>query len=91
VLNGIDLKLGRGDSLAIIGESGTGKTTLGMCIMRLTEANLRGRITFDGLDVLSLPDDEVRRLRWDRISMVFQNVNNLLNPLHSVHDQWPNR
>ncbi len=87
VLNGIDLKLGRGDSLAIIGESGTGKTTLGMCIMRLTEANLRGRITFDGLDVLSLPDDEVRRLRWDRISMVFQNVNNVLNPLHSVLDQ----
>ena len=87
VLNGIDLTLGEGDSLAIIGESGTGKTTLGMSIMRMSEARVRGSITFDGLDLLSLPDDEVRKLRWNRISMVFQNVDNVLDPLYTVLDQ----
>jgi peptide/nickel transport system ATP-binding protein len=87
ILNGIDLKLSRGESLAIIGESGAGKTTLGLSIMRLTEGKIQGSIHFDEKDLLSLPDEEIRAIRWNRIAMVFQNVNNILNPVHSIIDQ----
>jgi peptide/nickel transport system ATP-binding protein len=87
VLNGIDLDLADGETLAIIGESGTGKTTLGMSIMRLAEARVQGSIRFKGQDLLSLPDREIQAIRWNRIAMVFQNVNNVLNPVHDVLHQ----
>lgn len=87
VLNGIDLDLADGETLAIIGESGTGKTTLGMSIMRLVEAKVQGSIRFNGEDLLSLPDRELQEIRWNRIAMLFQNVNNVLNPVHTVLNQ----
>jgi peptide/nickel transport system ATP-binding protein len=87
VLNGIDLDLADGEALAIIGESGTGKTTLGMSIMRLAEARVQGSIRFNGADLLSLSDVEMQGIRWSRIAMVFQNVNNVLNPVYTVLDQ----
>ena len=87
ILDGIDLELSSGETLAIIGESGTGKTTLGMSIMRLTEGKIRGNINFDGNDLLTLSEEEMRRIRWNRMAMVFQNVNNVLNPVHSVLEQ----
>jgi len=87
VLDGIDLTISRGETLAIIGESGTGKTTLGMSIMRLTEGKIRGSISFDGKDLLTLSEEEMRRIRWNRVAMVFQNVNNVLNPVHTVLEQ----
>ena len=87
VLNGVDLDLADGETLAIIGESGTGKTTLGMSIMRLVEAKVKGSICLNGEDLLALPDRRIQEIRWDRIAMVFQNVNNVLNPVHSILDQ----
>ncbi len=87
VLNGIDLDLADGETLAIIGESGTGKTTLGMSIMRLAEAKTQGSILFNGEDLVSLPDGQIQAIRWNRIAMVFQNVNNVLNPVHTILDQ----
>jgi len=87
VINGLDLDLADGETLAIIGESGTGKTTLGMSIMRLTEGKVRGVIRFDGEDLFALSDRQIETIRWNRIAMVFQNVNNVLNPVYTVMKQ----
>jgi len=87
ILNGLDLELADGETLAIIGESGTGKTTLGMSIMRLAEARVQGSIRFKGQELLSLSEREMQAIRWNRIAMVFQNVNNVLNPVYSIIDQ----
>jgi peptide/nickel transport system ATP-binding protein len=87
VLNGLNLDLADGDTLAIIGESGTGKTTLGMSILRLAEAKIQGSIHFNGEDIFALSDRRMREIRWGHIAMLFQNVNNVLNPVHTVLDQ----
>jgi len=87
ILNGIDLELGSGETLAIIGESGTGKTTLGLSIMCLAEGAVQGIIRFNGRDLLTLSDNEMQQIRWSQIAMVFQNANNVLNPVYTVLNQ----
>jgi peptide/nickel transport system ATP-binding protein len=87
ILAGVDLDLIRGDSIAIIGESGAGKTTLGLALMGLLEGRCSGRVLLDGRDVLSLDEDERRKMRGKDMAMVFQNVEYALDPLMTVSDQ----
>src|SRR5207249_10456194 len=76
VVDGVDFQMQRGKTFAIAGESGCGKTTLGLSIAQLLPSNARirsGKIVFDGVDLLQMREDDFRRrIRWKKISMVCQ-------------------
>ena len=88
-----DIRFGlqKGEALGLAGESGCGKTSVAMAIMRLLPYNARtikGEILLEGRNILELSDDEVRRsVRWRRISMVPQAAMNALNPVFKISDQ----
>ncbi len=87
VLRGINLELNKGEVLAVVGESGAGKTTLGLSIMGLCHGQSQGQILYNGTDLLSLEEKEKRKIRWQEISIVFQDVTGALNPVMTVFDQ----
>ena len=89
-LKGVTFSLDIGKSLGFVGESGCGKTTLGMALMGLLPSNgsvREGRVLFEGEDLLQKNDDEMRYIRWKKIAMIFQAAMNALNPVHRVADQ----
>jgi peptide/nickel transport system ATP-binding protein len=89
-VEGISFTLEEGKSLGFVGESGCGKTTIGMALMGLLPSNgsvRDGRILFGGGDLLSMSEEEMRRFRWKEIAMIFQAAMNALNPVHRVGDQ----
>ena len=76
--------------MGLVGESGCGKSVTSLSIMRLVARPGRieaGEIIFDGRDLLKLSDDQMRRLRGDRISMIFQQPTSSLNPVWDVGRQ----
>jgi len=86
----VSFTLEEGKSLGFVGESGCGKTTLGMGLMRLLPPNgviRKGRILFDGEDLLEKTEEEMREIRWQKIAMIFQAAMNALNPVKRVHEQ----
>ncbi|MEF8787960.1 MAG: ABC transporter ATP-binding protein [Planctomycetota bacterium] len=92
VLSDLSIAVERGQTLAAVGESGTGKTTLGLALMgllgeRADDVSIRGDIRVEGWDVNSLSSDELRALRWQTIAMVFQDAEDALNPVHTVFGQ----
>jgi peptide/nickel transport system ATP-binding protein len=89
-LDGVSFVLERGEALGLVGESGCGKTSLALALLRLLPENARikqGQILFEKLDLLALTQEEMRRVRWNEISMVFQGAMNSLNPVYRVGDQ----
>ncbi|MCR4427135.1 MAG: ABC transporter ATP-binding protein [Firmicutes bacterium] len=89
-VDGVTLTLERGQSLGLVGESGCGKTSVAMSIMRLLPYNAevkRGRIVFNNRDVYAMREEEVRRMRWKEVSMIFQAAMNALNPVYTVGNQ----
>ncbi len=89
-VDNISFDLEKGRPLGFVGESGCGKTTIGMALMGLLPDNaviLGGSIQFQGEDLVSLTEKQWRRVRGAKIAMIFQAAMNALNPVHRVDEQ----
>ncbi len=86
----LSFSLTQGGSLGLVGESGCGKTTAMLGLLRLLPAEERivsGEVRYEGVDLLHLSEQEMRKYRWGKISLVFQGAMNALNPVRRVGDQ----
>ena len=87
-VNNVSFDLQKGESLALVGESGCGKSSLAKAIIRLLPRNIAtytGEVLLEGQDIMKLSDTQFRRqIRWKRISMVFQGAMNSLNPVLKI-------
>jgi len=85
----VDLQIADSEKVGLIGETGCGKTVLGMSIIRLLDssAQINGRIIYKGRDILGLAEEDMRSLRGREIAMILQNPTTSLNPVMKVGDQ----
>jgi len=89
-VNGVSLDIKRGEIFGLVGETGCGKSVTGLSLLRLVPPPgeiVAGRITFDGQDILSLSEQEMRNIRGARIAMIFQDPAASLNPVFTVGEQ----
>src|SRR5688572_30735084 len=90
-VDGICFDIGAGETVGIVGESGCGKSVTALSILRLIQPPGRieagSRIEFEGRDLVTLGDEEIRDIRGNRISMIFQEPMSALNPVFTVGDQ----
>ena len=89
-IDGMHLALSRGETFALVGESGCGKSMTALALMRLLPENGRyaaGQVRLDGQDLLALPEGRMRSVRGGRIGMIFQEPSTSLNPVMRVGDQ----
>lgn len=90
-VNGLDIQLEEGKTLGLVGETGSGKTTTALSILRLVPdppgVIKNGTISLDGKDILNLPTEEMEKIRGNLVSMIFQDPMTSLNPVLTVGDQ----
>lgn len=90
-VDGVSFSLNKGSMLGVVGESGCGKSVTALSIMRLLPRPparfVAGQIVFEGKDLLTLPEESMRKLRGNRISMIFQEPMTSLNPVFTIGDQ----
>ncbi len=89
-VDGVSFRLDHGEALGIAGESGCGKTTTALSLVRLLPANatiVDGSVRLYGIDLVTKSDNALRRYRWREVSIVFQGAMNALNPVHRLRDQ----
>ena len=90
-LNGINLTIGKGEALGLVGETGAGKTTIALSTLKLLPQDVRkvtkGSIRFNGQSILDMHEKELEGMRGNKISMIFQNPLSSLNPLFTVGEQ----
>jgi peptide/nickel transport system ATP-binding protein len=89
-INGVSFHLDKGERLGIVGESGAGKSVTGFSIINLISKPgyiSRGSIRFEGKEITTLPDEEMRFIRGNRISMIFQDPMMTLNPVLTIGSQ----
>jgi len=90
VVRGLSYKLPKGKVLAVVGESGCGKTLQALSILRILPPGVHitgGRILYNGTDILTLPAEELRQLRGHKIAMIFQDPMTSLNPIRTIGKQ----
>jgi peptide/nickel transport system ATP-binding protein len=86
----VSFKVEQGEALGIAGESGSGKSTIALSLLKILPAGghiRRGKIIFQGQDLVPLSDSEMRKIRWKGISIVFQGAMNAMNPVYKVGNQ----
>tara|TARA_B100000315_G_scaffold241615_1_gene262653 strand:- start:947 stop:2584 length:1638 start_codon:yes stop_codon:yes gene_type:complete len=91
IVNGLSLNLQKGEIVGLIGESGAGKSTLGLAALGYTKPGCRivsGSIRFDGQELTTLPETELRKLRGVRVSYVAQSAAAAFNPAHRLIEQF---
>jgi len=89
-VDGVSFKIEKGEALGVIGESGSGKSTIGWSVVRLLPHPgkvVGGEIFFLDQNILELDADEIRKIRWKKISMVTQSAMNAFDPLMKIGDQ----
>ena len=89
-VDGVSYTVQPGETLGIVGESGSGKSVSSLTVMGLTDskyAEISGEVLFQGVDLLKLPQDEMRNIRGSKISMIFQDPMTSLHPFYKVGDQ----
>jgi oligopeptide/dipeptide ABC transporter ATP-binding protein len=89
-VDGVDFAVKRGEVLGLVGESGCGKSVTSFSIMRLVGVPgkiIEGSITFDGQDLLKIPEKDMQHIRGNRIAMIFQQPQSSLNPVFKAGDQ----
>lgn len=90
-VDNVDLSIKEGEVLGLVGESGSGKSTLGLAILKLVPPPgkiVNGSILYNGIDILTLEDEHLQRIRGKEISMVFQDPSSSLNPLMKIKDHF---
>jgi oligopeptide/dipeptide ABC transporter ATP-binding protein len=89
-VDGVDLVIPMGEIVGLVGESGSGKSVLAMSLMRLIDPPgmiVRGKVVFEGVDLLRLSEDDMRKRRGSSIAMIFQNPSACLNPVRRIGSQ----
>jgi peptide/nickel transport system ATP-binding protein len=90
-VNGVSISLKKGETLGLVGETGAGKTTLALSILRLLPAQVgeirQGSIEYNGVDLIGVSNDDMRKIRGEKISMIFQDPMTALNPTTTVGRQ----